>query len=161
MTRVFQTALLLAALAAVIFTGNYAALALPANLYWDINGNGPGGSDPSGFFDGVWDTSTTNWNSDPSGSVSPGPWVPGSTAIFIAGNDPVADGFVQINGTQNASSIIIEDGVTRFRLGMADTGSGTVTVNPGATLDINSTQRLNTTAGKVVLHGGTLLSTNP
>jgi len=88
-------------------------------------------------------------------------WIPGSPAIFSAGSDPLADAFVQITGTQSASSITIKDGRTRFRVGTADTGSGTVTVNAGATLDINGAQRLNQTAGKVVLNGGMLLQTNP
>ncbi len=33
--------------------------------------------------------------------------------------------------------------------------------NAGATLDINGTQRLNTTGGNVLLNGGTLIETNP
>jgi fibronectin-binding autotransporter adhesin len=36
-----------------------------------------------------------------------------------------------------------------------------VTVNAGATLETNNSQRMNTTGGKVVLNGGTLLGTNP
>jgi autotransporter-associated beta strand protein len=79
----------------------------------------------------------------------------------MAGTDPAADGFVVINGTQAANAIIIEDGTIHFRGGTADTGSGPVLVKAVAVLDIDHALRLNTTAGRVVLNGGTLLQTNP
>lgn len=133
-------------------------------LTWDVNGTAPGtGPDVSGFYDGTWGTDPPDqfWTSDPAGVAPPTPWIPGSDAVFIGVNNSSLDGFVTISGTQTANSINILSGIFRFRGGMADTGAGTVTVSPGATLDIDSSQRLNTNAGKVVLDHSTLLQTNP
>ena len=136
------------------------AIEPPPSLYWDINAEEPGG-DFFGFNDGTWGTDPF-WSQDPNGLSSTGAWVPGGNAIFGAGVAPFADGIVAINGTQTASSMLIKDGTIHLRgNGTADTGTGTVTVSAGATLDINSTQRLNLTGGKVLLNGGTLLNTNP
>jgi autotransporter-associated beta strand protein len=132
-----------------------------STLYWDVNADAPGGGPGiGGFYDGTWGTEPY-WSSDPNGAIPTGAWVAGDNAVFSAGNDPAADGFVLINGTQTANSIVIEEGTIHFRGGTADAGFGTVTVNAGAVLDINQTLRLNTNAGKVVLNGGTLFQTNP
>src|SRR5215210_2493564 len=106
----------------------------PSALYWDVNADIPGG-DFGGFYDGTWGTDP-NWSSDPNGGVSTTGWIAGSDAVFTAGTDPTADGFILINGTQTANSMLIEDGTMHFRSGTADIGSGIVTVNAGATLDI-------------------------
>ena len=134
------------------------AIEPPPILYWDINADGPG-ADDGGFASGFWGTDP-NWSPDPDGLVSTGPWVPGGAAVFSAGLDPFADALVIINGTQTANSIIVDDGTVHFRGGTADTGTGTVVVNAGATLEIDGTQRLNTSGGKVVLNGGTFLNSN-
>lgn len=138
-----------------------------AVLYWDVNDSAPGGGpDASGFFDGTWGVDPF-WSTDPDGNVSTGAWVPGEDAVFSAGTHPTADGIVTITGTQTANSVVIEDGYIRFRGGTVNTGAGTVTIKAGATLDIDSTLRLNTNngagipAGDVILQGGTLMQTNP
>ncbi len=51
--------------------------------------------------------------------------------------------------------------MSRSATARADHGTGTVTINAGATLDLNAQVRLNDTGGKVVLNGGTLLGTHP
>ncbi len=148
----------------VIFIGGLSSTRA-ATKYWDINGADPGATFGDGIGDGAWDTTTSNWNPMADGTGTPTTWVNGDDAVFSAGNDvdtdPMVGGaFIDISGT-TANSILIEDGYVKFQSGTADTGAGTVTVNSGATLAINSTLRLNTTAGKVVLNGGTLLETNP
>src|SRR5262245_19717711 len=105
-----------------------------ATVYWDVNGDAPGGGPAvNGFYDGTWGVDPF-WGSDPSGAVPTGPWTAGNKAVFTAGTDSAADSFITISGTQTASSVLIEDGIVRFRNGTVDTGSGTVTVNAGATL---------------------------
>jgi hypothetical protein len=143
----------------ILSAGMYSAQA-QGTVYWDVNGNTAGGGpDGGGFYDGIWGTDPF-WSTDPNGNAATNAWVPGDNAVFSAGTDLAADGIVTITGTQTAASIVIEDGRVQFRGGTADTGAGTVTINAGATLDINSTARLNTGAGKVVLNGGTLMQTN-
>lgn len=136
------------------------ALALPTpTLYWDVSADAPGpGID--GFYDGRWGTDPF-WSTAPNGTALTGAWVPGGDAVFIAGADTFADGIITIQGTEVANSILIQEGTMHFRGGMADTGAGAVIVETGATLDINSTLRLNTTSGKVLLNGGGLRQTNP
>jgi autotransporter-associated beta strand protein len=133
--------------------------------YWDTTGDTPGAASGA-IADGDWDLATPNWSTGAAGDVATTTWVAGDDAVFSAGNDVgtmggLIDGaFVTISGTQTANSVVIEDGYVAFRVGTVDTGAGTVTVNAGAILDINTTSRLNTGAGKVVLNGGTLLQTN-
>lgn len=127
-------------------------------LYWDVNGDFPGGSFDN-FYDGAWGTDSF-WTTDASGSSPTTDWVPGGNAVFSAGSNTDADAYVVISGTQLASSIVIDEGIVRFRNGTVDTGIGTVTVNAGATLDLDRQLRLNND-GKVILNGGTLLSSNP
>ncbi len=147
------------ALLLVLSVGLYTAHG-QSTVYWDVNGNAAGGGpDGGGFYDGIWGTDPF-WSTDPTGNAATNAWVAGDNAVFSAGTDPTADGIVSISGTQTAASIVVEDGRVQFRDGTADTGAGTVTINAGATLDINSTLRLNTGAGKVVLNGGTLMQTN-
>lgn len=140
-----------------------------STLYWDITGATPGATNGDGIGDGTWDNIATNWNTDATGGAGGAisAWTnPLDNAVFSAGNDvstdPLVGGaFITITGTQIANSILIEDGYVKFISGTADTGAGTVTINSGATLDVNSTSRLNTGAGKVVLNGGKLLESNP
>src|SRR5690349_8282107 len=56
-----------------------------AALFWDTNGAtaGAGGPTPSG----VWDTTTSNWSTDPSGASPTQPWTPGESASFSADSD--------------------------------------------------------------------------
>ena len=149
--------------AALVVTAGCAAMThAQGTMYWDTNGAEPGAGTNSpepGFTDGVWGTDNF-WSTDANGTAATGAWTPGDHAVFSAGSDAM-DAFIDITETQTAASVTIEDGIVIFGTGTVDTGAGTVTINPGATLDITATSRLNLTGGKVVLNGGTLLNSNP
>jgi autotransporter-associated beta strand protein len=89
-------------------------------------------------------------------------WVNGDNAVFSAGSDGTGLRYgVNIDTGITAGSATIEDGTFVVNTGTLDTGNGSVTVNAGARLEINSPMRLNNNAGSVLLNGGTLLNTNP
>ena len=72
---------------------------------------------------------------------------------------------VDLNVTQNAAGMIIEEGAVTLG-GVAgqgvSVGTGTVAINAGASLSINVSTRLIGAAGsKVALNGGALIQTNP
>jgi autotransporter-associated beta strand protein len=100
-------------------------------LYWDINGADPGATDdPDGLAGGTWDTSTTNWTTDPTGAGPTQAWVDGNIATFSAGSnatgafDIVVDGNPTITGlhfkngdvtlTRPAGSTLILSGTPEF-----------------------------------------------
>src|SRR4051812_45952722 len=138
----------------------------PVNTrHFDVNDDaaGSGVADQMAY---AWDTFQPYWNANSDG-VGAGPgatavWVNGDNAVFSAGNDGAGLRYgVNIDLGIIASSATIEDGTLVINTGTLDTGSGAVTVNAGATLEINGPLKLNNSAGKVVLSGGTLLNTNP
>jgi autotransporter-associated beta strand protein len=148
--------------AIVVTAGSSATTHAQGTLYWDTNGAEPGAGTNSpepGFTDGIWGTDNF-WSADPNGAAATAAWTPGDHAVFSAGTDAM-DAFIDVTGTQTAASVTIEEGMVTFGTGTVDTGAGPVNINAGATLNINSTLRLNTTSGKVVLNGGTLMQTNP
>jgi fibronectin-binding autotransporter adhesin len=126
--------------------------------FWDINGTGTesGGPSPAG----TWDTTLSNWNTDPAGGAAGvvGPFVSGDDAVFSAGSDATGAYTVTITGTQTAASISVRSGTAQFVGGIASS-AGTTTVSNGATLSIDASGRL-AGAGAVVLNGGTLLNAN-
>jgi autotransporter-associated beta strand protein len=136
-----------------------AAPALAANRWWDpFNGSttGVGISIPTG----TWDTSTPNWSSN-AGGTAPTTWAAGDAAFFSAGADGTGTFGVTVAGTQNVSGgLTIEEGFVNIMSGTLAVGAGTVTVNNGATLSIDSITRITQSAGGggLVLNGGTIRS---
>lgn len=137
-----------------------------ADRYWDVNGPaaGAGGPTPSG----AWSTAGTTWNTDSSGVASPGAWVAQDVAIFSAGADATGAYNVSISSSigdtsRSTSGITVEDGAPNFTgNGQIVVTAGPIVVYSGAALSINSSSRINTTAGSTVtLNGGTLQTTNP
>jgi autotransporter-associated beta strand protein len=152
------------------------ACARPADAiirYWDVNGVETGATPgANGIGDGTWDVGFANWNDQSDGGDGGGSgtitgWSAGDDAVFAAGMDLGTDfpggqgASVTVTATQSANSVLVEEGYVALRGGTVDTGAGNVTIDAGATLDIDSTLRLNTGAGKVVLNGGRLLESNP
>lgn len=79
--------------------------------WFDINGTTAGGGpDGSGFYDGAWDTTTANWNTDPTGVAATTTWTDGDIAHFYAGNDPTAFGGITISGSINPGGLEVEEG---------------------------------------------------
>jgi fibronectin-binding autotransporter adhesin len=98
--------------------------AIAPTQYWDINGAtaGAGGATPTG----TWDTSTSNWTTDPTGSSATATWGgAANTAVFSAGTDATGAYTVTISGTQTLSALTVEEGTTITQ--------GTGTLNFGAT----------------------------
>ena len=156
-----------AAAAAVLAT---AASAFAQDIrYWDIDGPTPGagGATPSG----TWSGTAANWSPNAAGDAATEAWISGTAAgdgrvaFFSAGSDATGSFTVTIDGTNNASGIVVNQGsVTLAGSGVVALGSGSVTVRPGATLAVFNTaiSRINqTSGGLLVLDGSTLASANP
>ena len=88
-----------------------ATVASAQTLYWDTNGKtaGAGGTTPAG----TWTTSNSdkNWNSTAAGTTTnPQAWTSGADAVFSAGADATGAYSVTVSGTQNVSSITVQEG---------------------------------------------------
>jgi autotransporter-associated beta strand protein len=141
---------------------------------WDLNGATTGaGTTPSG----IWDTTTSNWNTTSTGSGATTTFVSGGNARFSAGTDATGSYTVTVSGTQNVSGITVQDGTPTFSGGTINfsDASPTLAINTGRTLNwgstgltsatnsisksgagiLNFTQNL-TFGGTVNLSGGTL-----
>jgi fibronectin-binding autotransporter adhesin len=137
-----------------------------STVYWDIDGATPGagGATPSG----TWSGTAANWSPNAAGDVVTAGWVSGTgagdgnVAFFSAGSDATGSFTVTLDGTSNASGIIVNQGAVNLAGGgVVALGSGTATVRSGATLGINSLSRVTQTAGGLLaLDGGTLLMSN-
>ena len=141
------------------------ARAIDPVFYLDINDD----TIDSGITDGslvTWDLAQTNWNPNADGGgAGPGTtvaWVNGKDAVFAAGTDTTGIRYgIAIGAGTTAASALIEDGATVLvNSGVLDTGAGTTTVGPGATVEIATSARLNS-GGTIKLDGGKLLQTNP
>src|SRR5438270_8207289 len=123
-------------------------------LYWDSNGTTAGaGATPTG----TWGSSAF-WSTSSAGTATPAAWVSGSDAVFSAGSDAVNSFNVTLSGTQTAASLTVEEGtVNLLTSGAVALGAGSVTVNPGATLSIDSSGRFTASAGATLnLNGSTM-----
>lgn len=132
-------------------------------LYWDTNGGTVGaGSTPNG----TWSTSggtNKNWNDfAPDGTLTAKKntvnWTSGSDAVFSAGFDATGAYTVTVSGTQNVSSIWVEDGNPTFTGGTINFNDTTpdIIINSGRTLTFNSA--LTTSTGGLSLSGGGAIS---
>lgn len=122
-------------------------------LYWDINGADSGAGNVGGFTDGNWGIDSF-WSTDPNGEVATGAWVVGDNAVFSAGDDAV-DHFINIDGTQIANSVTIQDGLVTIATGSMDVGTGDLIIENGATLKFENREIL-ATGARVVLRDGTV-----
>lgn len=146
---------LVIALVTVLFTAT-----LPAAVkYWDLNGDavGAGGASPAG----TWDTSTSNWTLDPTGSSATTAFTAGDAAVFSAGTDATGTYTVTVSGTPNPVAITNKNGkvnIAGSQINMVGAGAAMVKVETGATLSVGSSTAflLATNAGStLILDGGT------
>ena len=155
---------LVTAFAAVIALTTHALA--QSTVYWDIDGSTPGagGATPSG----TWSGTAANWSPSADGDAATAAWVSGTgagdgnVAFFSAGSDATGSFTVTLDGTSNASGIIVNQGIVNLAGGgVVALGSGTATVRSGATLGINSLSRVTQSAGGLLaLDGGTLIMSN-
>jgi autotransporter-associated beta strand protein len=135
--------------------------------YWDIDGPTPGAGGPTPS--GTWSSAAANWSPSAAGDATTEPWVSGTgpgdgnVAFFSAGSDATGSFTVTIDGTNFASGMVVNQGTVNLSgTGVVGIGSGTVRVNPGASLGMNNLSRVTqATGGLLVLDGATLLSSNP
>ncbi len=95
------------------------AVASAQTLYWDTNGATVGaGTTPSA----TWSTSGGNnkkWSTSSAGTLATAVWTSGADAVFSAGTDATGSYTVTLSGTQNVSSITVEEGNPTFSGGTA------------------------------------------
>jgi fibronectin-binding autotransporter adhesin len=83
-------------------------LTVQADLYWDVNDTGDGGSN-SDVAIGTWGIDNF-WSTDPNGASSTGAWLSDETAVFSAGNDVTGTSTVTLDGQQAVAGIRFEEG---------------------------------------------------
>jgi autotransporter-associated beta strand protein len=112
------------------FGASYAAV-IETGSAWDLNGDiaGAGSATPSG----TWDSDAI-WNLAPDGTLVPIPWQPGSVATFSAGGDATGAYNVTVDGTQDISGLLFEDGTVTVSGGTALRMTKNTTVNVAPTL---------------------------
>ena len=164
--RLRRAAVLAGACAAAVVSLLPAARVGATTKYWDINGTttGAGGATPAG----TWGTTISNWNTDSTGGAggTVGVWVSGDTALFSAGTDATGTYNVTIaTGGVAAGGLTVDDGTVNILPNVVTAGTtlalgtGTVTINAGATPAQNGMVTQTSGGGGVVLNGGTLKNT--
>jgi hypothetical protein len=114
-------------------------------LYWDTNAKTAGaGATPTG----TWSTggANKNWSSDSTGRSSTAVWTSGSDAVFSAGTDAINSYIVTLSGTQNVSSITVQEGSPTL-------GSGGINFS-------DSTPDILVASGRTLTFGSALSSSN-
>jgi len=127
-------------------------------LFWDTNARTTGaGTTPNG----TWSTSNSqkNWNPNPAGTSNLAAWTSGYNAFFSAGTNATSSYTVTVFGTQNVSSITVQEGSPTFDGGTLNFSDAT----PGLTIASGSTVNLGTTAltsstGNLNFGGGGVLN---
>lgn len=127
-------------------------------LYWDTNAKTAGaGTTPTG----TWSTSSSqkNWNSSSAGTNNPVAWTSGRAARFSAGTDATSSYTVTVSGTQNVSSITVQEGSPTFDSGTINFSDATpgLTIASGSTLTFGTTA-LTSTTGNLNLGGSGVLN---
>jgi fibronectin-binding autotransporter adhesin len=126
--------------------------------YWDVNGATAGASNTA-VATGTWDTTTTNWTGDSTGSTATVVWTDGNTAIFSAGSPATATGTftVTVSGTRPVAGLTINTGTITMATGVVSLGTSAMTISSGATLITASNTVITASTGSTwTLNGGTL-----
>ncbi len=120
------------------------AIALQSSLqaatqYWDTDGATTGTSSVGGAWTGAL------WSTNAAGTAATAAWTSGNDAVFSAGTNGTGAFIVTVSGTQNVSSVSIEEGTVRFN-------GGTISFSD-ATPDFTVAAGLTTTVASLI--GGT------
>jgi len=153
-------------MAAVLVAGLLIGSASAQTLYWDTNGKtaGAGGTTPAG----TWTTSNSNknWNSTAAGTTTnTQAWASGADAVFSAGTDATGAYSVTVSGTQNVSSITVQEGSPTLDTGTINfsDASPDILVASGSTLTFGTaltSSSNNLTLGSASFTGTTVFSAN-
>lgn len=143
-----------------------ATVASAQTLYWDTNGKsaGAGGTAPAG----TWTTSNSNknWNTTAAGTTTnPQAWSAGADAVFSAGTDATGAYTVTVSGTQDVSSITVQEGSPSLDTGTINfsDASPDIAVVSGSTLTFGTALTSSTnslTLGNASFTGTTVFSAN-
>ncbi|MBL9214949.1 MAG: hypothetical protein JNG83_05690 [Opitutaceae bacterium] len=120
------------------------------NFYWERQGQS---------YNGNWDTSTANWNTNSGGQTGKEKFVSGGNAIFSAGTSATGAYSIFVSGTQEVSDIVVEEGNPIFNGGTVRfvDSTPTVTVNAGAMLTWGLTN-LSSVTNSVTLAGSGIVN---
>ncbi|MBI3886126.1 MAG: PEP-CTERM sorting domain-containing protein [Opitutae bacterium] len=127
-------------------------------LYWDGNNTTAGaGTTPTA----TWSTTggaNKKWTTNIAGTATTVNYTSGSDAVFSAASDATGSYTVTVSGTQNVSSILVEDGNPTFTSGTVNfnDASPALTINTGHTLNFNSALTSSNTGGLNLSGGGTV-----
>lgn len=133
------------------FGASYAAV-IETGSAWDLNGDtaGSGSTTPSG----TWNSDAI-WNLAPDGTLVPIPWQPGSVATFAAGTDATGSYNVTVDGTQDFSGLLFEEGTVTVSGGTALRMTKNTTVSVGTALTATiATPLTESTAGLQMTKAG-------
>ncbi len=150
-------ALLVRRLVALLSASFLAVAAIGQTLYWDMNGATAGASaTPTG----TWNAANTNWSTSSTGTIGTVVFTSGRDTVFSAGTDAINAFTVTVTGTQNVSSINVQEGTPTFAGGTINfsdaTPDFTVATGQQATVSsvVSGTNGLNKAGtGTLVLSG--------
>ncbi len=139
----------------LVLLGALFAAALPVTaqtLYWDTNGNAVGSSGAAG----TWGTNTY-WSTSSAGTNATTAYTSGRDTVFSAGTNATGTYTVTVSGTQNTSSISVEEGTVTFSGGTINFSDATpdFIVASGLTTTVSSV--LSGTNGLTKGGAGTLI----
>jgi hypothetical protein len=120
-------------------------------VYWDANSTtaGAGGSTPSG----TWATGNAahhrRWSTNSAGTSPTSGWVSGDDAVFSAGTDATGAYTVTVSGTQNVSSITVQEGSPTLLSGVINFSDSTPTILVAASSTLTFGSALTSSTGNL------------
>ena len=114
---------------------------------------------PNGTWASNGGPSNRRWSTSAAGTASTAVWTSGRDAVFSAGTSATGSYTITVNGTQNVSSITVEDGTPSFTGGTLNfsDASPDLIVNSGRTLNWGTTG-LTSSTGSLNFSGGGILN---
>lgn len=130
-----------------------ASLHAQTTVYWDTNSTtaGAGGTSPAGTWASSGGAGNRRWSTSSAGTGSTALWTSGNDAVFSAGTDATGAYTVTVSGTQNVSSIRVDEGSPTLATGTINFSDATPSLNvaTGSTLTFNTA--LTSTTGNLTV----------